>query len=134
MDDEQKPFAVTDRRRSTTATAEPPEETPGKAGPSGPSDLSEAEASEVDDEAGLSFTGFLAGLAAQATVLLGLGPPSGGERSKPDLGAARHMISILEMLREKTEGRRTPEEDRVLGAILYELRMAYVRVAGEAGR
>jgi hypothetical protein len=30
------------------------------------------------------------------------------------------------VLREKTEGRRTPDEDRILEGILYELRMAYV--------
>jgi hypothetical protein len=37
------------------------------------------------------------------------------------------------MLREKTEGRRTPDEDQVLEGILYELRMGYVKKAGVSG-
>jgi hypothetical protein len=36
------------------------------------------------------------------------------------------VIGLLEVLRDKTEGRRTPEEDGLLDSILYELRMAYV--------
>jgi hypothetical protein len=43
------------------------------------------------------------------------------------------MIAILEMLRDKTEGRRTPDEDAVLDGLLYELRMGYVAVARAVG-
>ena len=42
------------------------------------------------------------------------------------------MIGVLEMLKDKTEGRRTPQEDQLLDGLLYELRMAYV--AGPGGR
>jgi hypothetical protein len=31
------------------------------------------------------------------------------------------------MLKDKTEGRRTPEEGRVLDELLFQLRMAYVQ-------
>ena len=40
-------------------------------------------------------------------------------------------IGILEMLQDKTEGRRTREEDREFEAILYQLRMAYVQKCGQ---
>jgi hypothetical protein len=43
------------------------------------------------------------------------------------------MIAILEMLRDKTQGRRSSEEDEVLESILYQLRMAYLHKAGGAG-
>ena len=36
------------------------------------------------------------------------------------------MIGILEMLKDKTEGRRSAREEQVLDGLLYELRMAYV--------
>ena len=49
------------------------------------------------------------------------------------LAEARSLIGILEMLRDKTEGRRTPREEEVLEGLLYELRMAYVARAREAG-
>ena len=46
------------------------------------------------------------------------------------LEAARQIISILEMLEEKTRGRRTPEESRILDELLFQLRMGYVQRAG----
>ena len=51
----------------------------------------------------------------------------------PDLPGAQAIITLLGTLREKTEGRRTEDEDRVLQAILYELRMAYVSRARAGG-
>ena len=54
----------------------------------------------------------------------------GAEGQPADLQGAREMIAILEMLRDKTEGRRTPQEQEVLEQILYELRMAYLKMAG----
>ena len=47
-------------------------------------------------------------------------------QTKADLRGARAIISMLEVLRDKTEGRRTPEEERILDSLLYELRLAYV--------
>ena len=41
--------------------------------------------------------------------------------------------AILEMLSDKTEGRRTPQEDEVLKGLLYELRMAYVEKSRAGG-
>ena len=43
------------------------------------------------------------------------------------------MIGVLDMLKDKTEGRRTPAEDEILDGLLYELRMAYVTRAREGG-
>jgi hypothetical protein len=73
---------------------------------------------------------FLLGLFAQASALL-----AGGAHAdpKPDPEGARYLIAILEMLRDKTEGRRTTEEGQVLEGILYELRMAYVAQTGVTG-
>jgi hypothetical protein len=56
-------------------------------------------------------------------MLLGGAP---GEEGAPDLEGARAFITLLEVLNEKTEGRRTPEEDRVLESLLYQLRMEYL--------
>jgi hypothetical protein len=49
------------------------------------------------------------------------------------LREARSVIGVLEMLKDKTEGRRTSDEDQVLEGLLYELRMAYVARAREVG-
>jgi Domain of unknown function (DUF1844) len=140
MTDEKKPFTVTDRRLFTTdgerrespesETSEresprppTPEESPLRAGAPAPQ-VAGPQGAGGHAVGAVDFTGFLLGLAAQASMLLGAeGQPS-------DLQGAREMIAILEMLRDKTEGRRTPEEEEVLESILYELRMAYVKMAG----
>ncbi len=61
--------------------------------------------------------------------------PTGAEGAPPReaLQDARALISILEMLKDKTEGRRTPDEDRILEGVLYELRLGYLARAGVSG-
>ena len=122
MGDDNKGFTVKDRRlftpegelRGQDQDAARPETTPS-AGPAPPGEPQppQVPGAEVD------LASFLMSLAAQAGALLE------GE-SAHDLEGARQIISILEMLGNKTQGRRTPEEDRILERLLYELRMAYV--------
>ena len=45
------------------------------------------------------------------------------------LAGARQIVAILEMLKDKTEGRRTADEDALLAELLFQLRMAYVERA-----
>jgi uncharacterized protein DUF1844 len=86
----------------------------------------------TEEEGGLDFVGLLISLGTQASMMLGAARP--GERpAPPDLAGARSMISLLEVLRDKTEGRRTAEEDEVLEGLLYELRMQYVALARRGG-
>lgn len=66
----------------------------------------------------VTFAAFIISLATQAADLIG------GEEK--DLGGARQVISAIEMLREKTEGRRTDEETRIIDAVLFDLRLAFV--------
>ena len=67
-------------------------------------------------------------------MALGLMPDAGSGVSRKDLGEAKAMIDILGMLRERTAGNLTEEEDRMMEEILYDLRMQYVRgVHGENG-
>ena len=76
-----------------------------------------------DDAPPMDFIGLLVSLATQAGYLMSPEPGSG---APPDLAGARSIIALLEILKQKTEGRRTPDEDRVLDGLLYELRMAFV--------
>lgn len=66
----------------------------------------------------VTFPAFIISLATQAAELIG------GEHR--DLQAARQVISALEMLRDKTEGRRTEDESRLMETVLFDLRMAFV--------
>ena len=58
----------------------------------------------------------------------------GPEGEAPDLDGAHSLIELLGVLKEKTEGRRTPPEDQLIDGLLYELRMAYVQATKAGGR
>jgi hypothetical protein len=129
MSETEKPFTVSDRRHFTPegrpreeaqtdaaetgkAPHDAPQEAPREAGPApaGPADFSQ----------------FVLGLAAQAGALLGgQGLPEGVGPAEA-LEGARSLISILEMLKGKTEGRLTGDEASLLDDLLFQLRMAYV--------
>jgi hypothetical protein len=49
-----------------------------------------------------------------------------GEAEAMDLNAARYQIELLAMLEGKTSGNLTEDEDRLLRAILYELRTSFI--------
>jgi hypothetical protein len=107
--------------------------TPGqpKASPSSPD---QGSASPDGFQAGpADFTQFLLSLGVQASALLsGEGLPEDAD-PQAVLDGARSLISILEMLRDKTEGRRTAQEEEVLEGLLFELRMAYVEKSRAGG-
>ncbi len=65
-------------------------------------------------------------LATQAMVALGQVPDplTGQPMRRPNL--ARHHIDTLAVLREKTKGNLTDEEDALLEGALHQLRMAFV--------
>src|SRR5262245_47861962 len=104
MSEQSKGFTVNDRRHFTADGSprveqdEKPDEKPEPAEPP---------ASAPAPEEGVDFASFLLSLAGQASQLLGLSPEPGADQ-KADLAGARQIISILEMLRDKTEGRRSP--------------------------
>jgi hypothetical protein len=145
MTEEKKPFTVSDRRHFTAegeTRPEATEEAPAPASTSRPPEPAKAEKPEKkaapamptpdqvppppmsgDEAPPMDFVGLLVSLATQAGYLMSPEPGSGALQ---DLAGARSIIRLLETLKEKTEGRRTPDEDRVLDGLLYELRMAFV--------
>ncbi len=150
MDDEeqeQSSFKVTDRRQFTTEgevreqqqpdsgeQAPPQKEEAPKASPEvklgasqEPSQKEEAERTgEPDPSQGVNFASFLLSLATTGMVHLGEIPePSTGQKME-DLEAARQMIDILGILKEKTEGNLSTEESHLLENVLYELRMKFM--------
>jgi uncharacterized protein YjaG (DUF416 family) len=72
------------------------------------------------------FSFFATTLALQATIALGKVPNPGTKQVEEDLPQAKFLIDTLGMLKEKTKGNLTKEEEGLLENILYELRMQYV--------
>ncbi len=127
MSQSEKPFTVSDRRHFTPE-GRPRDDESRSDEPAGPVASGAPDPSPSGD-APADFSHFLLGLAAEAGRLLaGEGVPEGTPRLEV-LAGARQVVAILEMLKQKTEGRRTPEEDALLAELLFQLRMAYVERA-----
>lgn len=73
-----------------------------------------------------TFSTFIISLASAGLSQLGEAKAPGTGATGVDLAAARNAIDTLAMLREKTAGNLNPDEEEVLGALLYELRMKFV--------
>ncbi len=76
---------------------------------------------------GTAFTEFVEPLIAQAYMSLGMLRNPYSPKPTIDTGAARQMIEILTMLKDKTAGNLTPEEEDFLSTHLGELKLAFVQ-------
>ena len=70
--------------------------------------------------------------ASSALVSLGAAPDPQTNESRRDLSQAEAAINVLLMLREKTNGNRTEQENRLLEGILYDLQVRFVSAVREA--
>ena len=75
----------------------------------------------------IDFYTFVLSLASSAFVHLGDAPhPDTGEPGVPDLGLAQQTIDILAMLKDKTKGNLTAEEEKFMEHLLTDLRLRFV--------
>jgi len=141
--DEQRGFRVSDRRRFTERGEERPDagDAPGPEGAAVAGDAPGAEpgrgsaSGEARTEGGagaatveLSFSTFVLSLSTQALLHLGEIPdPQTGVPGR-DLAAARQVIDILGILKQKTVNNLERAEEALLDSVLHDLRMAFVRL------
>jgi len=77
----------------------------------------------------LTFASFVVGLSTEALALMGeMAHPATGERMQ-DMVGAQQLIDIIGILQDKTRGNLSHDEDMLLDAILFDLRMKYVEKA-----
>jgi hypothetical protein len=76
---------------------------------------------------GTEFGSFVEPLIAQAYMSLGMLRNPYSAKPVIDTNAARQMIEILTMLKDKTAGNLTPDEEDFLNAHLGELKLAFVQ-------
>jgi len=82
----------------------------------------------------LTFASFVVGLSTEALALMGEMPhPATGERIN-DLVGAQQLIDIIGILQEKTRGNLSHDEETLLEAILFDLRMKYVEKVRQTPR
>jgi hypothetical protein len=89
----------------------------------------------MTDKPEITFSLFVLSLSASAEIHLGrLAVPGTDQPAPPNLTEAAHLIEVLAMLQEKTAGNLDESEEQLIDAVLYDLRMRYVEVAGEPKR
>jgi hypothetical protein len=74
----------------------------------------------------VDFSTHVFSLASTAMIALGQLPGPEGETLALDLETARHLIDVLGMLEQKTRGNLDEAEHKLLGSLIYDLRVAYV--------
>ena len=144
----QRGFTVKDRRRFSesgdareaepggaepaAAAPPPPEPTPEPTPEAKPERAAPPHGAEAEP---VTFSTFVLGLSTQALLHLGEIPNPVTRAVETDLDAARQLIDILGMLKEKTRNNLEPGEQSLLESALYDLRMRYVelRRAGAKG-
>lgn len=144
---EEKGFVVSDRRLFTpsgerimdTGQPEPAEpESPPSPEQKAPATAASpqtppTEADAPQDLPPVDFASFVMMLTNNVMVFLGQVPNPLTQQPQVDLGQAQHTIDILMMLREKTRGNLTDEEEHFLQELLPQLQMAYVQAKQQVG-
>ena len=135
--DAEPTFKVTDRRRRdddepVTAAAGRPE--PRHTEAPRPSIIeSPRESAPPAGTPERSLVGLLMMLGSEALIALGdAADPVSGQRHR-ELPHAAGVIDLLLLLREKTEGNRSPEETQVIDELLYDLQKRYVNATKRPG-
>lgn len=135
MTEEEKGFVIKDRRAfdEKGARKEAPSEEEKKAGKKGqePSKEAGGPTTSRDERAAplpeVNFSSLIISLSYSALFHLGeTADPQSGEKAK-DLPLAKHAIDTIAMLKDKTKGNLTDEEQRFLDNLLTDLRLRFVK-------
>jgi hypothetical protein len=78
----------------------------------------------------MNFANFVISLSTTAMFHFGDFPDPVTKKAEKNIAAAKQAIDILGMLKEKTVGNLSADEKGILDAILFELRMRYVKEKG----
>ena len=126
--DNDQSFRVTDKRSSarqdTDTTPPSPSETETH------ESFTQAAEPSMESEAMLfpeaSFMTLIFSLYTHAQITLGVIPDPMTQQMYKDLEQAKYNIDLLDVLKAKTLGNLTQEEEQTLEQMLYEVRMAYI--------
>jgi hypothetical protein len=93
--------------------------------------MAEVQNSQQSGEMTRRFIEFVLMQAQQIALMLGQIPGPDGKPMEPNLPVARIFIDQLEMIREKTRGNLTKEEEDILTKVLADLQLAFVEAGNQ---
>jgi hypothetical protein len=73
-----------------------------------------------------SLSTLILSIASSAAIALGLAPHPASGKIEKDRDLARFNIDLLEMLRQKTRGNLTPDEQKFIDSVVADLQMKFV--------
>lgn len=79
-----------------------------------------------DGGGSVEFSHFIASLGSAVMLHLGRMPDPSGGNTPPNLDLARHSIDTLAMLKAKTQGNLSAEEQTLLDRLLHDTRMMWL--------
>ena len=126
--EEEKSFVVRDRR--FTAQKETEEPKPKKEAEKKEEPTVESASRQEAPLPEINFMNFLLSLSTSALIQLGEIPDPISKKSDKHLPSAKQTIDLIGMLQGKTKGNLTPEEEKLMEHILYDLRIRYVKASG----
>ena len=103
--------------RPLASTPEPSKDTPAE---------THDDAAKTAAEPQLDFFNYIASLGFQTMIFLGEMPNPMTNQVEKNLKQAKFLIDTLVILRDKTKGNLSKEEDDLLNGSIYELQMRYV--------
>jgi hypothetical protein len=129
MTEEEKGFVIKDKR-SLDEKGELKDKTPqDKAEKQRPKTEAPKKEAETFPLPEVNFNSLVFSLSSSALLNIGeIADPHTGEK-KTDLPLAKHAIDTIAMLKEKTKGNLTEEEQRLMDSVLTDLRWRYVKAA-----
>ena len=105
-----------------------------KAPPSDSSGENQTQAEDLSDDQEFDFLSYISSLAFQAMIFLGKLPNPINNQTERNLRQAKLLIDTLALLKEKTAGNLTQQENDMLTSALYELQMGYVEAMNQEGK
>jgi hypothetical protein len=131
--DKEQEFRVTDKRVTfTEESAEKPQQEPAAEPSKSREEPKQKPTEKTADSTSApplpeaNFLTLVFSLYTHAQIFLGVIPNPITQQPEQDLPQAKYNIDLLGILREKTRGNLSQEEEQALEGILYELRMNYV--------
>ncbi len=136
----QDEIKVTDRRKftregerissETVSRTSAPSSSEGSASPDSAAHEAGSKTSPEEAPSTDLFVTHIMALSQLGMIHLGQIENPATNKAEADLPAAREVIDLLGMLRDKTQGNLTPEEQNLLDTWLYQLRIAFSQQAG----
>jgi hypothetical protein len=90
-------------------------------------DLVRAQNPGAPSQEKIGFEHLVQQLYLSAMMQMGAGTPE-GQRPRIDILGARQTIDLLDVVLDKTKGNLSPEEERTLQTVLFELRMTFMEL------